>query len=78
MIDLQKEMKKIYKNTDPVAIDAVDFIVRAVCEVCGVELMFALAAQETLLVVRPALGYLLLSFEDHAVASKFLKTLRKL
>jgi hypothetical protein len=60
------------KETDPVAVDAVDLIVRPVSEVCGVELVFALDAEEALLVVRAALGNLLLCLEDHAVASELL------
>jgi len=52
----------------PVAVDAVDFIVRAVGEVGGIKLMFALDAEEALLVVGPTLGYLLLSLEHQTVA----------
>ena len=54
---------------DPVAIDAVDFIVWAVGEVGGVELVLALDAEEALLVVGATLGDLLLSLEHHSVAS---------
>ena len=54
----------------PVAVDAVDLIVRPVGEVGSVQLMLALDAEETLLVVGAALGDLLLGLEHQTVASE--------
>jgi hypothetical protein len=55
-------------DTHPVAIDAVDLVVRAVGEVGGVQLVLALHAQEALLVVGAALRDLLLRLKDASVA----------
>ena len=54
----------------PVAVDAVDLIVRPVGEVGSVQLVLALDAEETLLVVGAALGDLLLGLEHQTVASE--------
>ena len=54
-----------------VAVEAIDFIVRPIDKVGGIQLVLAFDAGEALFVVRSCLGHLLLRLEDTATTSGY-------
>ena len=53
--------------TYPIAVDAIDFVVRAIGKIGGIKLVLTFSASEALFVVGTGFSHLLLSIKYHTI-----------